>query len=62
MEFDIERLRSDLINYFGSATPFNSFAYSDLIEIENANPYKLINIALNNGFDLENYVVGEKTR
>lgn len=52
---DIESLRYDLINYFGSAMPMFPVATMDLIEVENASEDKLIEIALRNGFDLNNY-------
>ena len=48
MELDIECLRNDLLNYFGSATFFNQFAYVNVIEVENASDYQLIEIALKN--------------
>lgn len=57
---DIEKLRSDLIDYFGSAIPFIPVAMGDLIEVENASEDSLIQIAINNGFDLDNYT--QKTR
>lgn len=59
-ELDIELLRNDLINYFGSATSIYPNAYMDVIEVLNANDEKLINIAIDNNFDLNNYVIGKK--
>ncbi|MBQ8891655.1 MAG: hypothetical protein IJ068_02190 [Bacilli bacterium] len=60
MEIDISKLRDDLINYFGSATSFFPFASMDLIEVENASPSQLIDIAIKNNFDLDNYIVNDK--
>ena len=57
MNIDIERLRQDLIDYFGSATSIYPMAIIDVIEVENADNYKLIEIAKSNGFDLNDYVV-----
>ena len=57
MEIDIEKLRNDLINYFGTATTYNQLAYVKLIEIENASFDKLIEIAINNNFNLEDYEI-----
>ena len=54
---DIEALRNDLIDYFGSATPMYPVAYADVIRIENASAQELINIAISNHFDLEDYKV-----
>lgn len=55
MDIDFDRLRDDLIDYFGSALPIYPVSMMDLIEVENASDEELIQIALNNGFDLDNY-------
>lgn len=59
-EIDIERLRKDLIDYFGIAM-FNGLpqAIIELSRVENASPSELINIAQNNGFDINDYVIGK---
>lgn len=57
IEIDIEGLRSDLMNYFGTAMGFFPNATMDLIKIENASAEELIIIAVRNGFDLNDYVV-----
>lgn len=59
-EIDIERLRRDLIDYFGTAM-FNGSpqAMIELSRVENASPSELINIAQNNGFDINEYVVSK---
>ena len=62
MEIDIERLRNDLINYFGCATSLNTYAFIDIIEIENASYEKLLEIAINNNFNLENYIIKKSNR
>lgn len=56
MEIDIEKLRKDLIDYYGTAM-FNAspLAIIELTKIENASPQELINIALKNNFDLTEY-------
>lgn len=55
MNIDVEKLRDDLEYYFGSATPMYPLAYADVIEVQNASPNELLNIAINNGFDLSDY-------
>lgn len=55
MNIDYEKLRKDLIDYFGSATSFYGAAYMDVIRVENASYEELISIALNNGFNLSDY-------
>ena len=59
-EIDIERLRRDLIDYVGTAM-FNGSpqAMIELSRVENASPSELINIAQNNGFDINDYVIGK---
>ena len=54
---DIDRLRSDLIDYFGSATPFYPVAYMDVIDLENASDKRIIEIAISNNINLDNYKV-----
>ena len=55
-EIDYERLRSDLMNYFGSAMPYFPIAVIDLTDVELASEEKLEQIARQNGFDLNKYI------
>lgn len=57
MYYNIEELRRDLMDYYGSAMS-NGFGMTviDLSEIENASPEKLISIAKKLGVDLRNYI------
>ena len=61
-DIDIERLRSDLINYFEGAYFVGGFgaALMDIGEIEHASDYKVVQIAINNNFDLNNYIKTNK--
>lgn len=61
MEIDIEKLRKDLIEYYGTAM-FNAspLAIIELTKVENASPQELINIALKNNFDLTEYETNNK--
>lgn len=61
MSIDIEQLREDLLDYFGTAAfgPFPS-AIIDYGDVENASPEELIVIARQNGFDLRKYEVLER--
>lgn len=59
-ELDIDLLRNDLLDYFGSATSFYPNAYMDVIEVQNASNDELINIAINNNIDLSNYIIVKK--
>lgn len=62
-EINIEKLRKDLIDYFGTAM-FNAspMAIINLSEVENANSDKLIQIAIKNNFALENYIENNNYR
>jgi hypothetical protein len=54
---DIERLRSDLEDYFGTAIAYNPFGVADVISVDMASDAKLISIALENGFNLDDYEI-----
>lgn len=55
-EINVEKLREDLLNYYGTAM-FNAspLAIIKLTKIENANNEELIKIAIDNNFDLNKY-------
>ena len=54
-EIDYERLRRVLIDYFGSAMPYFPMAVIDVTDVELASEAKLEQMAIQNGFDLNNY-------
>ena len=58
---DYERLRRDLMDYFGTAMTYYPVAVIELVTVENASNDKLIEIAIQNGFDLTKYE-GQKKR
>ena len=55
MGIDYDKLREDLIDYFGTAMTYNPMAVIELSDVESASDYKLEQIAIKNGFDLDNY-------
>ena len=58
MTIDIDELRRDLMDYYGSATQSGfPMAVIELSDVENASSYKLIEMAKNAGFDLADYSV-----
>ena len=62
-EIDIERLRKDLLDYFGTALfTVSPLAIMELNKLERANPEELINLAINNNFNLNKYISNSKTR
>ena len=63
MLIDIDKLRRDLMDYYGTAAN-NGFpaAMMDVIEVEGASPEKLIQLAKRAGFRLEDYQEEELER
>ena len=61
-DIDINRLRNDLIDYYGTASLYSPQAVIDLSKVENASPYELVMIAINNNFNLENSINQSKLR
>lgn len=62
MEIDIYKLRKDLINYYKEALYLGGYgaAIIDITKVERASIEELINIALNNNFNLNNYIINIK--
>ena len=60
MRINIEALRQDLIDYFGTAMMGNPIALMELVKVEQASPEELVKIAEDNNFDLEDYKIYEK--
>ena len=56
MEFDYEKLRRDLIDFYGTASIYNLTAILDVGLVESASENELLMIAQNNGLDLSNYI------
>ncbi len=59
---DIDELREDLINYFGTASSYNPLAIMDLIKVEKASDEEVVKIAIKNGFDITKYEIKGKGR
>lgn len=57
---DIEKLRKDLVNYFGTAMMYNPMAMMELSKVEKASPEELVEIAIANGFNLYDYEIKVK--
>lgn len=53
---NIDELRKDLLDYFGTASINASpVAMMNVIEVQKASEEQLVYIAIQNGFDLNNY-------
>ena len=63
MRIDIDKLRRDLMDYYGTAAS-NGFpvAMMDVIDVENASPEKLVQLANRTGLCLEDYQEEELER
>ena len=63
MNIDIKKLKEDLIDYFGTAM-YNAspLAMIELVKIEKASNQEIIQIAIDNNFDLNEYVINTKSR
>ena len=57
MNIDIDALREDLIAYFGAASGYYELAIMDVINLEQASDEEVIKIALNNNFNLQEYII-----
>jgi len=55
-DIDFEALRDYLMDYFGTASMYNPAAVMELSEVENASPNKLVEIAIKNNIDLDDFV------
>ena len=62
-QINVENLREDLINYYGTAM-YNSspLALIELTKVQNANENELIEIAIKNRIDLNNYIDYKKNK
>ena len=60
MYINVEKLRNDLINYYGSASLIYPYALINVSEIENASIERLIEIAYSLGFNLSDYEIQRK--
>ncbi len=55
MNINFDKLRVDLIDYFGSAMGMFPVAMMDVSKVEQATEQELIKLAKQNGFDLRKY-------
>ena len=63
MNINIEKLKEDLMNYFGTAMfSVSPLAMIELSKIEKASNQEIIKIAIDNKFDLNEYVINTKSR
>ena len=54
---DVDALREDLKDYYGTAREYNPAAVIDLINVERASDQEIVNMALNNNINLYDYEI-----
>ena len=64
MEIDIEKLRKDLIEHLEGAFFIGGFgaAMIDMEKVKRASSEEVIQIAIQNGFDIEDYKINYKKK
>ena len=60
MNYDYERLRKDLVEYFCSALAYNPMAIMDVNKVQNASNKELEEIARKNRVVLSDYIISVK--
>lgn len=53
---DYERLRGDLINYYGTAMQYFPIAVMEVSKVKNASEEELLDMAEKAGFDINDYI------
>ena len=62
IKIDYEKLKIDLIDYYGTAMSYNPMAVIELSNVQTASNEKLVQIAIKNGFNLYDYEKGKNKR
>ena len=57
-DIDFEALRDYLMDYCGTASMYNPASVMELSEVETASPNKLVEIAIKNNIDLDDFISG----
>ena len=58
-EIDVNRLRRDLMDYYGTAMfGASSLAMMELSKVERASDREIVEMAQENGVDLRKYIIG----
>ncbi len=61
-DIDTYRLRNDLLDYFGTAIECNPMAVMELSRVQTASDDELVRIAIQNGFNINNYIKNSRGR
>lgn len=57
VDYDFNKLRKDLVSYFGTASNFFPSAQQDIVNVNNGTPEEVLEIAKYNRIDLEKYKI-----
>ena len=61
-DIDYEKLRRDLIDYYGTASQIFPMSIMEISKVERATPNQLIELANKNGFNISDYEINNKKR
>lgn len=61
-DIDYEKLRRDLIDYYGTASQIFPMSIMEISKVERATPNQLIELANKNGFNVSDYEINNKKR
>lgn len=59
MNYDFDRLCDNLTDYIGTAGQFIPIAMSEMPSIEYSSDSELLRVALQNGFDIDDYKIDD---
>ena len=62
MTIDIDALREDLKDYYGTAMQYNPVAMMELVKVERASDEEVVNIAIKNEFNIYDYEIKHRGR
>ena len=62
MEIDYERLRNDLIDYYGTALSYEPLAVIGIIRVDTSTDDELISIANKEKININNYIKSKSKR
>lgn len=61
-QIDYDRLRKDLIDYYGTGMMMNPMMMMELAKIETCSNEELLQIAINNNIYIDDYIINIKIR
>ena len=59
-DYNIDGIREELYDYYGTARTVYPIAEADLIDLSNKSDYEILMIAINIGVDVDKYYFGKR--